>query len=120
MRPSSERLEELRLALQAPGERRRKIARAYAAEIEAAGHPVAAGPSIDLAEAIMIRHRDRMMRILAIDGRLREGMADPGTVAAEMEEAVLATEADLRLMEGAAPHVEAAMAGVPERVRVLN
>lgn len=99
--------------------RLRKIAVAYMGEILAAGHPVSAASCVDLAEEMLDRNLVRLKRITAHGSGGFDVEAIPGFMA-ELETAVLATDADLRRLEAAAAQVEAAVAGSRGRSRSLH
>lgn len=120
MRPSTERLGELRTGLFDISERTRKLALGYVSEIGAAGHPASASRVVDVAEQIMLRLNGRMKDALAADER---AAADPErTVDAigTFETLIRGIEIDLKFLDLLAPDVHAAVAGSTSAPRPMH
>ena len=109
MRPSAERLGELRTGLFDISERTRKLAQGYVSEIGAAGHPASASKVIVATEQIMLRLNGRMKAALAADER---AAADPERTVdaiATFETLIRGIEIDLKFLDLMAPDVDAAV-----------
>lgn len=120
MRPSSERLAELRSGLMEMSERMRKVARGYAAEIGEAGHPVTAAGAIDRTEEIMLRHHHRMNDALSADALAGAEPERTAEVIGIFEGLVRDCETDLRALDGLGPVVESVLGATARGMRTLQ
>ncbi len=120
MRPSSERLAELRTGLRDLSERIRKVARGYAAEIGEAGHPVSAVDAIDRTEEIMLRHHARMNEALSADALAQVDPERTSEAIAIFEGLVRDSQTDLKALDKLGPHVEFSLGATTRETRTLQ
>lgn len=109
MRPSTERLDELRDGLHDVSERTRKIAQGYVSEIGVAGHPGSAARVLDAAEHIMLRLNGRMRDALAADERATVDPDRTVDAISTFENLIRGINIDLKYLDLLAPDVEAAV-----------
>lgn len=120
MRPSAERLEELRTGLNDVSERTRKIALGYVADIGGAGHPASAARVIDAAEQVMLRLNGRLKDALDADERAKIDPDRTPDAIYTFESVIRGVRIDLKYLDLLAPDVEAAVSGAHHAPRPMH
>lgn len=120
MRPSTERLEELRAGLNDVSERTRKIALGYVADIGGAGHPASAARVIDAAEEVMLRLTGRMKDALEADERAKIDPNRTVDTIQTFESLIRGVRIDLQFLNLLAPDVEAAVSSAVHAPRPMH